>query len=207
VAPPHWRYHQRRRRHQYRSRQGHHDRRRNIHSNSREHAAPPHSEQRVHDYAVVQRDQPILCDRTRRRRPECLQRRRINGRLVCGKDHQPGQYLVVPQHPGADPPRNAIHGSNRRNGRNGRRFQRTDDQIACSDRRKRASAARAPALFFGSNAFTMSALGVLALAASGNSCQPLNGNLLVLRSGGGGGGHVFRIQMSNPLAPHSDERL
>jgi len=36
-------------------------------------------------------------------------------------------------------------------------------------------------------------------------CQPLNGNLLV-RPFGGGGGHVFRIEMSNPLAPHSDER-
>src|SRR5258705_936252 len=39
----------------------------------------------------------------------------------------------------------------------------------------------------------------------GNSCQPLNGNLLV-RPFGGGGGHVFRIEMRNPLAPHSDER-
>src|SRR5262249_28648166 len=35
---------------------------------------------------------------------------------------------------------------------------------------------------------------------------PLNGNLLV-RPVGGGGGHVFRIEMSNPLAPHSDERV
>src|SRR5262249_27234244 len=34
---------------------------------------------------------------------------------------------------------------------------------------------------------------------------PTNGNLLV-RPFGGGGGHVFRIEMSNPLAPHSDER-
>ena len=38
-----------------------------------------------------------------------------------------------------------------------------------------------------------------------NSYQPLNGNLLV-RPFGGGGGHVFRIEFSNPLAPHSDER-
>src|SRR5262249_12780006 len=38
----------------------------------------------------------------------------------------------------------------------------------------------------------------------GNSCQPLNGNLLV-RPFGGSRGHVFRIEMSNPLAPHSDE--
>src|SRR5438552_17983406 len=40
----------------------------------------------------------------------------------------------------------------------------------------------------------------------GNSCQPLNGNLLVRPFGGGGGGRVFRIEMRNPLAPHSDER-
>src|SRR5712672_3031918 len=39
----------------------------------------------------------------------------------------------------------------------------------------------------------------------GNSCQPLNGNLL-LRPFSGGGGHVFRIEFSNALAPHSDER-
>src|SRR5262245_64126433 len=32
-----------------------------------------------------------------------------------------------------------------------------------------------------------------------------NGNLLV-RPFGGSGGRVFRIEMSNPLAPHSDER-
>ena len=30
--------------------------------------------------------------------------------------------------------------------------------------------------------------------------------LLVRPFGGGGGGHVFRIELSNPLAPHSDKR-
>src|SRR6516165_6453262 len=43
-------------------------------------------------------------------------------------------------------------------------------------------------------------------ARCGNTCQPLNGTLLV-RPFGGSGDHVFRIEMSNPLAPHSDERL
>src|SRR5215467_5459664 len=39
------------------------------------------------------------------------------------------------------------------------------------------------------------------------NCQPERpfGNLLV-RPFGGSGGHVFRIEMTNPLAPHSDER-
>jgi hypothetical protein len=37
----------------------------------------------------------------------------------------------------------------------------------------------------------------------GNSRQPRNGNFLVRPFGGG---RVFRIEMSNPLAPHSDER-
>ena len=39
----------------------------------------------------------------------------------------------------------------------------------------------------------------------GNSCQPRDGDLLVRRCGGGGR-HVFRIEMSNPLTPHFDER-
>src|SRR5206468_1218731 len=35
--------------------------------------------------------------------------------------------------------------------------------------------------------------------------KPLDENLL-LRLSGGGGGHVFRTEFSNPRAPHSDER-
>src|SRR6266850_7240134 len=41
------------------------------------------------------------------------------------------------------------------------------------------------------------------MSIGGNSCQPLNGNLLGRPCGGGG--HVFRIEISDPVAPHSDE--
>src|SRR3954451_10210776 len=40
-------------------------------------------------------------------------------------------------------------------------------------------------------------------AGAATHCQSLNGNLLVRPFGGG---HVFRIEVSNPFAPHSDER-
>src|SRR5262249_50589235 len=38
------------------------------------------------------------------------------------------------------------------------------------------------------------------------AATPANHSTEIYWFAGGGGGHVFRIEMSNPLAPHSDER-
>jgi hypothetical protein len=63
--------------------------RRPIQRDWREHSDPPDPDRGIHAVAAAQQFQAVLRDRTRRRRPECVQGQRTHRRLVRRKDDEP----------------------------------------------------------------------------------------------------------------------